>query len=152
MKERISFTEISPQLINVLMQTEKYIKKSGLSVQLMELVKYRVSQINGCAYCLDMHHKEAIRHGESELRLHSLPAWKECPYYSDKERIALDFAETLTLISKYVVTDNQYKTLSDQFSKQEIIDLTLLINQINLWNRFMKVFATTPGNYQVGQI
>ena len=151
MKERISFTEISPQLMNGLMQTEKYIKNSGMSVQLMELVKYRVSQINGCAYCLDMHHKEAIHHGESELRLHSLPAWKECPYYSDKERAALDFAETLTLISKHVVTDSQYKILSTQFSKQEIIDLTLLINQINLWNRFMKVFATTPGNYQIGQ-
>jgi AhpD family alkylhydroperoxidase len=152
MKERISFAEVSPQLMNVLMQTEKYIKKSGISIQLMELVKYRVSQINGCAYCLDMHHKEAIHHGESELRLHALPAWRECPYYSDKERVALDLAETLTLISKHVVTDNQYETLSAQFSKQEITDLTLLINQINLWNRFMKVFATTPGNYQVEQV
>jgi AhpD family alkylhydroperoxidase len=149
MKDRITFQETSPKLINVLMQTENYIKKSGIPAKLMELVKYRVSQINGCAYCLDMHHKEAIHHGETELRLHSLSAWRECPYYTDKERTVLEFTEALTLISEHQITDGLFETLRSHFSKQEIADLTLLVNQINLWNRYMLVYATTPGNYKV---
>ena len=97
----------------------------------MELVKYRVSQIIGCAYCLDMHHNEAIHHGETELRLHSLSAWKECPYYTDKERTVLEFTKALTLIREHQIADEIFETLSDHFSKQEIADLTLLVNQIS---------------------
>lgn len=152
MKERITFKETSPELISLLMRTEDYIKKSGIPVQLVELIKYRVSQINGCTYCLDMHHKEAVHHGESELRLHTLIAWRECPYYTEKERTVLEFAEVLTLISKNGVSDSIFDALTAHFSKQQIADITLLINQINLWNRFMQVYGTTPGNYKIGQL
>jgi len=151
MNDRIQYSEISNELINLLMQTESYIKKTGLPLLLIELIKFRVSQINGCAYCLDMHFKEAVHHGESEKRLYSLSAWRECPYYTEKERIVLDFAETLTLVSENHVTAEQFNKLLTHFTKQEIADLTLVINQINLWNRFTNVFATTPGNYKVGQ-
>ncbi|MDR7131751.1 AhpD family alkylhydroperoxidase [Algoriphagus sp. 4150] len=151
MKERIKFSEISTELINLLMQTEGYIKKCGIPIQLIELIKFRVSQINNCAYCLDMHFKEAIHHGESEIRLYSLSAWKECSYYTNKERVALEFAETLTLISRRDFNNEQFLELRAHFSTQEIADLTLIINQINLWNRYMKVLGTVPGNYKVLQ-
>jgi AhpD family alkylhydroperoxidase len=151
MNDRIKYSEISNELIDLLMQAETYIKKTGIPKQLIELIKFRVSQINGCAYCLDMHFKEAVHHGESEKRLYSLSAWRECPYYSEKERAVLDFAETLTLVSENHVTQEQFNTLLAHYTKQEIADLTLIINQINLWNRFINVFATTPGNYKVGR-
>ncbi|WPR77382.1 carboxymuconolactone decarboxylase family protein [Algoriphagus sp. NG3] len=151
MKERIKFSEISNELIHVLMQTETYIKKSQFPIQLIEMIKFRVSQINGCAYCLDMHFKEAIHHGESEKRLYSLSAWKECPYYSEKERITLEFAETLTLISENHLSDDQFEKLQAHYTVQEIADLTLIINQINLWNRYMKILGTEPGNHKVLQ-
>lgn len=151
MNERITFSETSNELISVLMQTENYIKNCGIPLRLIELIKFRVSQMNGCAYCLDMHFKEAIHHGESEKRLYSLSAWRECPYYSENERAVLDFAEALTLISENHLTDEQFENLNSHYTKQEIADLALVINQINLWNRYMKLFGTVPGNYQVKQ-
>src|SRR5690554_2721532 len=113
MNERIKLSQISTEHTNLLMQTENYIKKSWIPTQLMELVKFRVSQINGCAYCLDMHFKEAIHHGGSEKRLYSLSAWRDCPYYSEKETMVLDFAGSLTLISKNHISDEQFKNLND---------------------------------------
>jgi len=151
MNERIKFSEISQEHVNVIMQTEYYIKNSWIPIQLLELIKFRVSQINGCAYCLDMHFKEAIHHGESEKRLYSLSAWRECPYYSEKERVVLEFAESLTLASENEVGDELFKNLNAHYTVQEIADLIMLINQINLWNRYMKVLRTTPGNYKVEQ-
>ncbi|MBK1439260.1 carboxymuconolactone decarboxylase family protein [Parapedobacter sp. ISTM3] len=151
MKERIKLSQISKEHVDVLMQTENYIKNSWIPARLMELIKFRVSQINGCAYCLDMHFKEAIHHGESDKRLYSLSAWRECPYYSEKERVALDFAESLTLASENEISDEQFKNLNALYTVQEIADLTMLISQINLWNRYMKVLRTTPGNYKVEQ-
>lgn len=151
MTERISLLETSKGLMDGLMKTESYLKKSGLDHKLLELMKYRVSQINGCAYCLDMHHKEAINMGEEELRLHSLPAWRECPFYSEKERTVLAFAEALTYTDKQDVSDELYSHLSNQFSKAEIADLTMAIAQINSWNRINKTFRPIPGNYRVGQ-
>lgn len=150
MEERISYEDLGSKLMKELSNIDYQLKKSGLDLKLMELVKYRVSQINGCAFCLDMHHKEIIEMGEEELRLHSLPAWRECPFYSDKERAVLAFAEAVTETGKEIDHDI-FDPLKDFFSKQEIAALTIAVTQINTWNRVNKVFRTTPGNYTVGQ-
>ena len=151
MTERISYQDMAKDVMDGLMKNEFYLKKSGLDLKLIELMKYRVSQINGCAYCLDMHHKEAIQMGETELRLHSLAAWREAPYYSEKERAVLAFAEALTNANHQDVGDELFQVLEKLFSKAEIANLTLAVTQINTWNRINKVFRTTPGNYKVGQ-
>jgi AhpD family alkylhydroperoxidase len=151
MTQRISFRETPKGLLDGLMKTEFYLKKSGLDPKLVELMKYRVSQINGCAYCLDMHHKEAISLGEEEIRLHSLAAWKESPYYDDKERAVLEFAEAVTFVDRKEVGDSLYTEISAHFTKEEIADLTVAVAQINSWNRINKTFRTMPGNYRVGQ-
>jgi len=150
MTERISYEETSKGFCDGLMKTEYYLKYCGLDQKLMELMKYRVSQMNGCAYCLDMHHKEAISIGEDELRLHSLAAWRECPFYSKKEKAVLQYAEVLTKN-----TENYKQAvdeLSEDFSKAEIANLTLAITQINTWNRINKAFGTIPGNHKVAKI
>ena len=151
MEQRIAFTDASKGLFDGLFKTGMYLNKSGLDHKLQELIKYRVSQINGCAYCLDMHHKDAIALGENEQRLYSLPAWKECPYYSDKERAALAYAEAITNMPQEDVTDATYETLTQYFNKAEIADLTMAIALINTWNRLNKAWRTAPGNYKVGQ-
>jgi AhpD family alkylhydroperoxidase len=151
MTQRISYQEVNKGLMDGLMKTEFYLKKTTLDAKLQELMKYRVSQINCCGYCLDMHHKEAISMGETELRLHSLAAWREVPYYSEQERAVLAFAEVLTNASSQHVTDEVFNNLAAHFSKAEIADLTLAISQINTWNRINKAFGTIPGNYKVGQ-
>jgi AhpD family alkylhydroperoxidase len=151
MTQRISYQDATKGLWDGLLKTEMYFKKSGLDHKLLELVKYRVSQINGCAYCLDMHHKEATHMGETELRLHSLAAWREAPFYSDAERAALALAEALTFAHQQDVSDDLYNALTKFFSKAEIADLTVAVAQINSWNRINKAFRTTPGEYKVGQ-
>jgi AhpD family alkylhydroperoxidase len=151
MTQRLSFQDAPKGLLDGLMKTEYFLKKAGLDPKLQEIIKYRVSQINGCAYCLDVHHKDAISLGETELRLYSLVAWKECPYYSEKERAALAYAEVLTNANQLEVEDSLFDTLSNLFSKSEITELTVAITQINSWNRINKAFRTTPGNYNVGQ-
>jgi AhpD family alkylhydroperoxidase len=151
MTQRISYQDATKGLWDGLIKTDMYLKRSGLDHKLLELVKYRVSQINGCAFCLDMHHKEATHLGETELRLHSLAAWREAPYYSDAERAALAFAEALTFANQQDVSDTLYNELSNCFSKAAIADLTVAIAQINSWNRINKAFRTIPGQYKVGQ-
>lgn len=151
MTQRLSFQDAPKGLLDGLMKTEFFLKKSGLDLKLQEIIKYRVSQINSCAYCLDVHHKDAINLGETELRLHSLAAWKESPYYSEKERAALLYAEVLTNANQQEVGDTLFNTLSNLFSKSEITELTIAITQINSWNRINKAFRTTPGNYKAGQ-
>jgi AhpD family alkylhydroperoxidase len=127
----------------------KYLNKSKVDNKLLELIAYRVSQINGCAYCLDMHHKDAIHHGESEQRLHSLPAWRECPYYSEAERAALAMTDSLTTESN--VDDATFAGLEKYFTKAQIADLAFAISATNVWNRLNITFRTTPGTYQVNQ-
>ncbi|HTI89299.1 MAG TPA: carboxymuconolactone decarboxylase family protein, partial [Puia sp.] len=107
-----------------------------------------VSTINGCAYCLDMHFKDAVARGESEQRLYSVAAWRDCPYYSDKERAALAYAEAVTAGN---VEDEVFDALTEFFSKKEIADLTLAVATINTWNRLNRAFRTVPGGYKVGQ-
>lgn len=151
MDERISYQDVNPKLLNSVNRVNQYLTQSGLNPKLIELINYRVSQINGCAFCLDMHHKELMHRGEEELRLHSLPAWRECPFYTEKEKAALAFAETVTNANNTDVDDNVYNQLKEFFPESAIADLTVAVTQINTWNRINKVFRPTPGNYKVGQ-
>lgn len=125
-----------------------YLAKSSIEERLRNLIYFRVSQVNGCAYCLDMHSKDARAHGETEQRLYGLSAWRETPYYNDRERAALAWAEAVTAGH---VPDDVYNDAIQQFSEEELIDLTLAVTTINAWNRFNLAFPTTPGDYRVGQ-
>ena len=149
--ERISQRELPQELIQTMMQVQQYIDHSGLDIKLLELVRMRVSQINSCAYCLDMHFKEGIEAGETPLRLISVSAWRETPYYSPKEQAVLAFAETLTRMPEEHHSDQIHEELNNYFSKEEIAKLTLAVIQINSWNRLTRSFGTIPGNYQVKQ-
>jgi AhpD family alkylhydroperoxidase len=149
MKERISFRDVPQELMTAMLTMGKYLKTTGLDEKLVELVKYRVSQLNGCAFCLDMHHKDAMHNGETEQRLHSLPAWRECPWYSDAERAALAYADSLTIHAE--ADDIIFTPLVSFFNNKEIGDLTFTIVLTNTWNRLNKAFRTTPGTYQAGQ-
>lgn len=138
-------------MMQAMMQLQNYVDQSGLDPQLLEMLCMRVSQINGCAYCLDMHYQEATHLGESILRLISLPAWRETSFYTPKERAALAFAELLTeLPADQEGGDYLHGELSKYFSKQEIAYLTLAICHINSWNRLNKSFGAEGGHYKVG--
>lgn len=126
---------------------EHYIRSSGLDKRLLELVKTRCSQINGCAYCIDMHTKDARSAGETEQRLYALNAWRETPFYSDQERAALDWAEALTLIADTHAPDDIYERARQHFSEEELAKLTLAIVTINSWNRIAIASRMTPGSY-----
>ena len=147
MDQRISFAETTKGFTDGLMKSGLYLKQSGLDLKLLELVYYRVSQINGCAYCLDMHHQEAIHLGETELRLHTIAAWRECPYFTEEERAVLAFAEAVTHTH---ITDEVFDNLIRFYNKQQVADLTLAVTNINSWNRLNITFRSTPGHYRVG--
>lgn len=147
--ERINLNDAPQGMLQVVLNVEKYISKSAVDQKLLHLLRVRVSQINSCAYCLDMHHKEAIHAGETEKRLYSLPAWRETTYYSPAEEAALAFAETLTRLPEEENSDHIHDELSKYFSKQEIAYITLAVAQINLWNRIVRSFGSTPGSYEV---
>jgi AhpD family alkylhydroperoxidase len=132
-----------------LLKGQEYVDNSGLDIKLLDLIRMRVSYINNCAYCLDMHFKEGIEAGETALRLISVPAWRETSYYSPKEQAALAFAETLTYMPANEASENIHDGLSEYFSKTEIALLTLAIIQINSWNRLVRSFGTVAGKYQV---
>jgi len=123
------------------------VRSSGLERSLINLIDIRVSQINGCAYCLDMHVKDAKADGEREERIYQLPVWKETPYYTQRERAALLWAETLTLLSETGVPEDVYEQVRGHFSEKELVALTHAINTINSWNRFNVAFRTPPGSY-----
>ena len=149
--ERISYQEQPEGLYSAMKQVQNYIDSCGLDHLLLELMRTRVSQINGCAYCLDMHFKEAIHAGEDPIRLISVSAWREAPYYSAKEQAALAFAERLTRLPEEEHSDDIHDELLQHFSKHEIAYLTLAVAQINSWNRLTKSFGPVPGRYEVGQ-
>lgn len=149
MEQRISFQDVPRGYMEALLGLGKYLYKSSVDVKLLDLIAYRVSQINGCAYCLDMHHKDAIHNGETEQRLHSLPAWRECPYYTEAERAALAIADSLTTEAN--ADDAEFAELEKYFTKAQIADLALAISATNTWNRLNKAFRTIPGTYQVNQ-
>lgn len=147
--ERITYQDIPEGIFQHLINIEEFIKTSGLDENLLELLRLRISQINGCAYCVDMHHKELKHTKESELRLSSVVVWKETPYFTEKERAVLNFAEELTVLSNTPINNKIYNTIKTHFSKKEISFLSLAIAQINTWNRLMKTFLFIPGNYKV---
>jgi len=135
MQARLNPNEVAPEVYAALRGVERYIQNCGLEKSLIELVKMRASQINGCAFCLDMHSKDARRAGETEQRLYLLNAWRESPLYTPRERAALEWAECLTLVAEKGAPDLAWEGLSAQFSPQETVNLTTLIGMINLWNR-----------------
>lgn len=135
MKPRLNPASAAPEAYKAMVALEAAIKASGLEPSLIELVKMRASQINGCAFCLDMHSKDARAHGETEQRLYLLNAWRESPLYSDRERAALGWTEALTLVADTHAPDADYEVLAQQFSAAEQANLTILIGAINTWNR-----------------
>lgn len=145
--ERISFQEIPKGLYEVMQNVEKYLKECGIDHKLIHLIKVRASQINGCGYCLDMHHKDAIKAGESLDRLYLLPAWEEAPCYTKEEKAALHFTDALTKISESDV-DKAYERMAQYYSKEQIANIILAICQINSWNRIAITFGNIPGSYK----
>lgn len=127
---------------------EQYLHSCGIEQSLLHLIKLRVSQINGCAYCLDMHWKDLRAIGEKEQRLYSLDAWRECPWYTDRERAALAWAEAVTLVTNGHVPDAVYQQARAHFNEKELIDLTLAVTTINAWNRLSIASRTPPGTYE----
>lgn len=148
MKNHFSYAKAAPQAAQAMYQLHKYVEDSGLEHSLLELVKTRASQINGCAYCLDMHTKDARARGETEQRLYALNAWRETPFYTDRERAALAWTESLTLIAQTHAPDADYDAARAEFSEQELVNLTLAVITINGWNRLAIAFREEPGNYQ----
>jgi AhpD family alkylhydroperoxidase len=131
-----------------MLKVQEYVDSCDLDIKLLDLIRMRVSQINSCAYCLDMHYKEGIEAGESPIRLISVSAWRETPYYTPKEQAVLAFAETLTRLPEEQHSDDIHEELNKYFSKEQIANLTLAVVQINSWNRIVRSFGTVPGNYQ----
>ncbi len=148
MEPRFNAATASPTGYKGLLMMEQYLSKCGLEEKLLHLIKLRVSQINGCAFCLDMHWKDLRAIGEAEQRLYSLDAWRECPYYSDRERAALTWAEALTLITNGHVPDSIYEEVQPHFDEKEISDLTYAVVTINAWNRLAISSRTPPGTYK----
>ena len=151
MEQRIDLTKYALDAQKSLYALEKYIANSGLDHKLIHLLKMRASQINGCAYCIDMHSKDARALGESEQRLYELNAWRETPFYTDRERAALEWTESLTLVSQTHVPDEVYESVKNHFSEKEIVDLSILVSVINVWNRLAISTRTMPGTYKPQQ-
>lgn len=148
MKSRLDYSKASPEGVRALKHLNAYVEECGLEHSLLELVKTRVSQINGCAYCLDMHTKDARAAGETEQRLYTLSAWRETPFFSARERAALAWTEAVTCIAGDAVDDQLYDHVSMHFSAKEMVDLTLAVIVINGWNRMAIPFRTPAGSYR----
>jgi AhpD family alkylhydroperoxidase len=152
MKVRLNYGSAAPGVYDAMDALDQYLQGCGLERTLVFLIQLRVSQINGCAYCLDMHWKDLRAAGENEQRLYSLDAWRECPYYSERERAALVWTEAVTRVSDGHVPDAVYDEARAQFNEKELADLTLSIATINAWNRLSIAARLTPGTYQPTQI
>ena len=151
MKARIERSDINPGIIRAMLGLEHYLATGSVDKKLLDLVRFRVSQMNGCANCLDMHWKEMRTEGETELRMYSLDAWRESPYYSEAERAALEWAEAVTRVAETHVPDAVYEQARRHFDTRQLADLTLAVVAINGWNRLNVAFRTIPGTYQVPQ-
>ncbi len=151
MERRIDYGKTAPAVASAMSGLERYVRESGLETRLLELVRLRASLINGCAYCVDMHTKDARAEGETEQRLYAVPVWRETPFFSDRERAALAWTEAVTLVGKDHVPDEVYEQARAQFSEKELVDLTLAVIAINGWNRLAISFRTPPGTYQPGR-
>ena len=148
MDTRIEYGRVAPEAGKAMLGMEHYVRGAGLDPALLELVKLRASQLNGCAYCLDMHSKDARAAGETEQRLYVLPAWREAPFYTPRERAALAWTEALTLISAMDITDELYAATREHFDERELVNLTMAVITINGWNRLSIAFRTPVGSYQ----
>lgn len=152
MDERFDYDKAAPGVYKAMMGLEKYLHTCGLEESLLHLVKLRASQINGCAYCLDMHWKDLRAIGEKEQRLYSLDAWRECPYYTERERAALAWTEAVTLITAGHVPDAIHEQARASFTEKELADLTCAVATINAWNRLAISSRTVPGTYQPAKV
>lgn len=148
MEPRIDARRYAQEAQMALLALEKYIGESGLDPKLLHLMKMRASQINGCAYCIDMHSKDARALGETEQRLYELDAWRETPFYSERERAALAWTEALTVVAETHVPDAVYEEVRKQFNEKEIVDLTYAVAAINSWNRVAIALRAVPGHYR----
>jgi AhpD family alkylhydroperoxidase len=148
MKPRLDTAAVSPNAYRAMLGLERFIHESSIEPKLAHLLKMRASQINGCAYCLDMHSKDARAQGETEQRLYGLDAWREAPYYTDRERAALEWTEALTLVTQGHVPDDVYERARKQFSEKELVDLSMIAVAINGWNRLAIAFRSEAGAYQ----
>ncbi len=144
MEARLNFYKASPDAMKAMGALEQHIGKCGLEKPLVELVRLRASQINGCAYCVDLHSTDALKADVSPRRLAALPVWRETPFFSDRERAALAWAESLTLVAENHVPDAVWEQIRPHFTPEEIVDLTLLVSTINAWNRFAIAFRKLP--------
>ena len=152
MKARIDIAKAMPKALQALYPMTKHVNASGLDHRLLELVKMRTSQLNGCAYCLDMHDKDARAAGETEQRLYLLDAWREAPFYSERERAALEWTEAVTLVAQDHVPDEAFSRVREHFSEGELLDLTIAIIATNGWNRLNVAFRPEVGSYQPGML
>jgi AhpD family alkylhydroperoxidase len=148
MEARFNFMKTAPGVYGAMRGLEHYLRDCGLEQPLLHLIKLRASQINGCAYCLDMHWKDPRAIGETEQRMYSLDAWRECAYYTDRERAALAWTEAVTLVTVDHVPDAVFQEACAHFNEKEMCDLTLAVAAINAWNRLAIASRTIPGSYQ----
>ncbi|HEX7049542.1 MAG TPA: carboxymuconolactone decarboxylase family protein [Longimicrobiales bacterium] len=148
MSERIDYRQVAPGAMKAMLGLEGYVRESGLEASLLELVRLRASQINGCAYCVDMHTKDARAAGETEQRLYAVSVWREAPFFSERERAALAWTEVVTEVSRAGVPDEAYAAAREHFSEQELVNLTMAIVAINGWNRIAIAFRPEVGSYQ----
>jgi AhpD family alkylhydroperoxidase len=147
MTKRIDFSRVGHGAYKTMSALEQHVRQSGLDRKLVELVKLRASYINGCAYCVDMHSKDARAEGETEQRIYSVPVWRETPFYTPRERAALEWAEVVTKISERGVPDEVYESVRKEFGEEELVELTMAVIAINGWNRLAISFASEPGSY-----
>jgi AhpD family alkylhydroperoxidase len=152
MKTRIDLMHVNPGVVRAMLGLEQQVRQAGFDQKLLNLVRMRASQINGCAYCLDMHSKDTRANGETEQRLYGLDAWREAPYYSARERAALEWTEALTLVAETRVPDEVYERVQQQFSEDELVHLSLAIVSINGWNRLNIAARTVAGGYVAGSL
>lgn len=144
MQQRLDIAKVSPAAYQAVAALQSYVDKSGLDAKLRELIKIRASQINGCAYCLAMHTRDARKLGETDERMHLLNAWREAPVYSERERAALGWIEAITLVTQGHVPDEAFEAVRQQFSEKEIVDLTAAAIAINSWNKIAIAFRVPP--------
>ena len=148
MTPRIAYGQVAPGAMAAMRGLDRYVAEQGIDPTLLDLIKTRASEINGCAYCVDMHTKLARARGETEQRLYALPVWRETPFYDARERAALAWAESVTLVARGPVPDDVYEEARRHFTEGELIGLTMALVAINGWNRLAVSFRTEPGTYQ----
>ena len=148
MEPRIEYAKVAPGAVQAMQALEGYIRQSGLEPDIFELVRVRASQINGCAFCIDMHTKEARAAGESEQRVYALDVWRETPFFSEREQAALEWTEAVTRVSERHVPDEVYERAREQFTEKELVELTMAVVVTNGWNRLAISTRAVPGSYQ----